>query len=147
MIVSCCQVFHFRALSIQTIAQHLQEIADAEAIAVSYDAFQRVIVTESLHDSDLFPLYPCPFPYRSITVWDVFSIRLLTRLSPNSYGLLAILLAVLFWAVAANVAHDLFAAGVKPLELAGASAIIATLGLTILNSFGGCGQTRQMDFK
>ncbi|KAM3093873.1 DNA polymerase III subunit gamma/tau [Phormidesmis sp. 146-12] len=41
-IVSRCQVFHFRALSIQTIAQHLQEIADAEAIAVEDDALMAI---------------------------------------------------------------------------------------------------------
>jgi DNA polymerase III subunit gamma/tau len=28
-------VFHFRALSIQTLAQHLQEVADAGAIAIN----------------------------------------------------------------------------------------------------------------
>src|SRR6476619_295851 len=37
-IVSRCQVFHFRALSIQTIAQHLQEVANAEVIAINDDA-------------------------------------------------------------------------------------------------------------
>ncbi|NJO41878.1 MAG: DNA polymerase III subunit gamma/tau [Cyanobacteria bacterium RU_5_0] len=49
-IVSRCQVFHFRALSIQTSvlrtgfanAQHLQEIADAEAIAVSDEALMAI---------------------------------------------------------------------------------------------------------
>ncbi|MGA7938144.1 MAG: DNA polymerase III subunit gamma/tau, partial [Kovacikia sp.] len=41
-IVSRCQVFQFRALSLQTIAQHLQEIADAEAIAVSDDALMAI---------------------------------------------------------------------------------------------------------
>jgi DNA polymerase-3 subunit gamma/tau len=41
-IVSRCQVFHFRALSLQTIAQHLQEIADAEAIAVEDDALMAI---------------------------------------------------------------------------------------------------------
>ncbi len=41
-IVSRCQVFHFRALSIQTIAQHLQDVADAEAIAVSADALMAI---------------------------------------------------------------------------------------------------------
>jgi DNA polymerase-3 subunit gamma/tau len=41
-IVSRCQVFHFRALSIQTIAQHLQEVANAEAIAVEDDALMAI---------------------------------------------------------------------------------------------------------
>ncbi len=41
-IVSRCQVFHFRALSIQTIAQHLQEVADAEAIAVEDEALMAI---------------------------------------------------------------------------------------------------------
>jgi DNA polymerase-3 subunit gamma/tau len=41
-IVSRCQVFHFRALSIQTITQHLQEVARAEAIAVSDDALMAI---------------------------------------------------------------------------------------------------------
>ena len=41
-VVSRCQVFHFRALSLQTIAQHLKEVADAEAIAVSADALMAI---------------------------------------------------------------------------------------------------------
>ncbi len=41
-IVSHCQVFHFRALSIQTIAQHLQEVAEAEVIAASDDALMAI---------------------------------------------------------------------------------------------------------
>jgi DNA polymerase-3 subunit gamma/tau len=41
-IVSRCQVFHFRALSIQTIAQQLQEVADAEAIAVEDEALMAI---------------------------------------------------------------------------------------------------------
>jgi DNA polymerase III subunit gamma/tau len=52
-IVSRCQVFHFRALSMQTIAQHLQEIADAEAIAVSNDALVAIarLAEGSLRDA------------------------------------------------------------------------------------------------
>lgn len=46
------------------------------------------------------------------------------RLSSNTLGLTAILLTVILWAVAANFAHDLFTAGVNPLELAGVSAMI-----------------------
>lgn len=71
----------------------------------------------------------------------------MTRLSSSSLGLIAILLTVLCWAVAANVAHDLFTTGVNPLELAGASAMIATFGLAILHSFWGRGQTRVMNWK
>jgi DNA polymerase III subunit gamma/tau len=41
-IVSRCQVFHFRALSIKTIAQHMQEVADAEAIAINDDALMAI---------------------------------------------------------------------------------------------------------
>jgi DME family drug/metabolite transporter len=59
------------------------------------------------------------------------------RYSPNLLGLLAILLTVLAWAIAANVANNLFLVGVQPLELAGASAIIATFGLAILDSLIG----------
>lgn len=50
---------------------------------------------------------------------------------------LAIALAVILWALAANVANSLFLTGVHPLVLAGASAIIATFGLAILDSFIG----------
>lgn len=71
----------------------------------------------------------------------------MTRFSSSSFGLIAILLTVLCWAVAANVAHDLFTTGVNPLELAGASAMIATFGLAILHSFWGRGQTRAMHWK
>lgn len=77
---------------------------------------------------------------------DVVTVKL-TRLSSSSLGLIAILLTVLFWAVAANVAHDLFTTGINPLELAGASAMIATFGLAIVNSFWGGGQTRPMNLK
>lgn len=70
-----------------------------------------------------------------------------TRLSSSSLGLIAILLTVLCWAVAANVAHDLFTAGINPLELAGASAMIATFGLAIVDSFRGRGQTSSMNLK
>lgn len=79
-------------------------------------------------------------------MWDVPFDKSI-RLSPNSSGLAAILLTVLCWAVAANVAHDLFTVGANPLELAAASAIIATFGLAILNSFWGHGQTRPMNLK
>jgi drug/metabolite transporter, DME family len=60
-----------------------------------------------------------------------------SRYSSNRLGLLAIVVTVIFWAIAANVANSLFLKGVKPLELAGASATIATFGLAILDSFFG----------
>lgn len=60
-------------------------------------------------------------------------------LSPGSLGFFAILVAVLCWAVAANVAFGLVISGVRPLELAGISAMIATFGLAILHSFSGGG--------
>ncbi|NJO78310.1 MAG: hypothetical protein HC827_07095 [Cyanobacteria bacterium RM1_2_2] len=47
------------------------------------------------------------------------------------------LLTVVAWAIAANVANHLFLAGVQPFELAGASAIIATFGLAVLDSLFG----------
>jgi drug/metabolite transporter, DME family len=53
----------------------------------------------------------------------------------RNLGLAVIFLTVLFWAVAANVAHSLFVAGVRPLELAGASAVITTFGLAVLDGF------------
>ncbi|OWY64227.1 hypothetical protein B7486_48485 [cyanobacterium TDX16] len=71
----------------------------------------------------------------------------LKSLSPSSLGLVAILLTVLCWAVAANVAFDLFTTGIHPLELAGVSATIATFGLAILNSFWGRGQIKPMNLK
>lgn len=77
---------------------------------------------------------------------DVPTVKL-RRPSSSSQGLIAILLTVLCWAVAANVAHDLFTNGIHPLELAGSSAMIATFGLAILNSFWGNGQTRPMHWK
>jgi len=70
-----------------------------------------------------------------------------TRLSSNTLGLAAILLTVILWAVAANVAHDLFTAGVNPLELAGVSAMIATFGLAILDSFFGRSSARAMNWQ
>lgn len=69
------------------------------------------------------------------------------RLSPSSLGLVAILLTALCWAFAANVAFDLFTAGINPLDLAGASAMITTFGLAILSSFWGHGPTRRMNLK
>lgn len=50
-------------------------------------------------------------------------------------GLITVLFAVILWAVAANLISSLFAAGVKPFELAVSSMTIATFGLAIVNSF------------
>lgn len=61
----------------------------------------------------------------------------LEQYSPNLLGLLAMLLTVVAWAIAANVANRLFLTGVQPFELAGASAAIATFGLAILDSLIG----------
>ncbi|MBN3878734.1 MAG: EamA family transporter [Nostoc sp.] len=69
------------------------------------------------------------------------------RFSHNLLGFIAILLTVLCWASAANVAFNLFRAGIQPLELAGASAIIATFGLAIFHSFCGRGQAKPMSLK
>ena len=64
-----------------------------------------------------------------------FSLNL--RRSPHLLSLLAIILTVVAWAIAANVANSLFLAGVQPFELAGTSAVIATFGLAILDSLIG----------
>ena len=64
-------------------------------------------------------------------------LRLIKRELTKMSGTLAILLAVIAWAIAANVANSLFLAGVSPLELAGASAMIATFGLAVLDSLFG----------
>lgn len=61
----------------------------------------------------------------------------LDRYSPNLLGMLAIVVTVLAWAIAANVANRLFLSGVHPFELAGASAMLATFGLAILDSLMG----------
>jgi predicted membrane protein len=57
------------------------------------------------------------------------------RYSPKLLGLLAIILNLVAWAIAANVANSLFLVGVQPFELAEASAMIATIVLVILDSF------------
>jgi DME family drug/metabolite transporter len=62
-------------------------------------------------------------------------------------GLAAIFLTTLCWAFAANIAFDLFRTGVHPLELAGASAMIATFGLAILHSFLGREPIKPMSLK
>lgn len=60
-----------------------------------------------------------------------------SRYSSNTAGLIAILVTVVAWAIAANVANSLFLVGVQPFELAGASAMIATFGLAIMDSLIG----------
>lgn len=65
--------------------------------------------------------------------------------SQSTLGLAAIALTVILWAVAANIANSLFLVGVHPLTLAGASAIIATFGLAILDSFIGRSRAQPMN--
>lgn len=65
----------------------------------------------------------------------------------RSLRLVAILLTTLCWAFAANIAFDLFRAGIHPLELAGVSAMIATFSLAILHSFLGCEPMKPMSLK
>lgn len=51
---------------------------------------------------------------------------------PSVLGLVAIATAAALWAVSAAVASDLFARGVRPLELAAARAVVALLGFGII---------------
>jgi drug/metabolite transporter, DME family len=51
----------------------------------------------------------------------------------NPFGLFAVVGASTLWAMAANVASSLFEVGVSPIELAGVSAILATIGLMTVN--------------
>ncbi|MDF5714132.1 MAG: EamA family transporter [Rhizonema sp. NSF051] len=59
------------------------------------------------------------------------------RVSSGFMGLAAIILTVVLWAIAANVATSLFLAGVPPFEVAGIGTMIATFGLAIVDSFFG----------
>jgi hypothetical protein len=61
----------------------------------------------------------------------------LGQFSTHRFGQGIILITVVAWAIAANVANSLFLVGVKPFELAGASAIVATFGLVVLKSLLG----------
>lgn len=63
------------------------------------------------------------------------------RDSPSVVGLVAIILTVVLWAVAANVATSLFLAGVPPFEVAGIGTMIATFGLAIIDTFFGLSPT------
>jgi DME family drug/metabolite transporter len=51
----------------------------------------------------------------------------------NPFGIVAVVGASTLWAIAANVASSLFEGGVSPFELAGVSAILATIALMALN--------------
>ena len=55
--------------------------------------------------------------------------------SQRRLGLVAVLFAVVLWAVAANLISILLVAGVNPFELAVSSAAIATFGLAMVSSF------------
>ncbi|MBD2459505.1 EamA family transporter [Oscillatoria sp. FACHB-1407] len=55
----------------------------------------------------------------------------------NAFGFAAIALAATLWAIAAIVASQLFAAGVTPLQLAMARAVIAAIGLGAINHWTG----------
>ena len=69
----------------------------------------------------------------------------ITQPDRHRSALAAMLVTVILWAVAANVANSLFLKGVSPFELAGASAIIATFGLAVLDSFIGRSHARPMN--
>ncbi|MBW4456705.1 MAG: hypothetical protein KME55_30745 [Nostoc indistinguendum CM1-VF10] len=58
-----------------------------------------------------------------------------TGASQRRLGLVAVLFAVVLWAVAANMISSLLVAGVNPFELAVSSVAIATFGLAVVNSF------------
>ncbi|CAA9588801.1 hypothetical protein AVDCRST_MAG81-4491 [uncultured Synechococcales cyanobacterium] len=58
-----------------------------------------------------------------------------TRGSQPTLGLVAVIFAVILWAVASNVISSLFVAGVNPFELAVSGMVIATFGLAVVNSF------------
>ncbi|KAM3099860.1 EamA family transporter [Phormidesmis sp. 146-12] len=60
-------------------------------------------------------------------------------------GLLAMILTVVAWAIAANVANSLFLVGVSPFELAGVTTMIATFGFAILDSFFGRTQAQKLN--
>lgn len=58
-----------------------------------------------------------------------------TTVSQRRLGLVAVLFAVVLWAVAANMISSLLVAGVNPFELAVSSVAIATFGLAVVGSF------------
>jgi drug/metabolite transporter, DME family len=67
--------------------------------------------------------------------------------SANLLGLLAMILTVVAWAIAVNVANSLFLDGVTPFELAGVTTMIATFGLAILDSLFGRTQAQRLNWQ
>lgn len=59
----------------------------------------------------------------------------ITRGSQRTLGLAAVIFAVMLWAVAVNLIHNLFEAGVNPFELVVSSMTSVTFGLAVVNSF------------
>ena len=57
------------------------------------------------------------------------------RVPQRRLGLVAVIFAVIFWAVSSNVISSLLEADVNPFELAVSSMVIATFGLAVVNSF------------
>lgn len=58
-----------------------------------------------------------------------------TRTPQRTLGLVAVIFAVILWAVSSNVISSLLEADVNPFELAVSSMVIATFGLAVVNSF------------
>jgi len=58
-----------------------------------------------------------------------------TKVSQPKLGLVAVMFAVILWAVASNAISSLFVADVNPFELAVSSMVIATFGLAVVNNF------------
>lgn len=58
-----------------------------------------------------------------------------TTVFQRRLGLVAVLFAVMLWAVAANMISSLLVTGVNPFELAVSSVAIATFGLAVVGSF------------
>ncbi len=58
-----------------------------------------------------------------------------TRAPQRTLGLVAVIFAVILWAVVNSVISSLFEAGVNPFELIVSSMVIATFGLAVVNSF------------
>lgn len=61
--------------------------------------------------------------------------RALSDRNSATWGLVAIVLAAMLFAIAAIVASELFQAGVKPFELAAARSVIAAIGLALISQF------------
>ncbi len=67
-----------------------------------------------------------------------------TKFSQQTLGLMAVLLSVILFALAANTISSLLTAGVNPLELAVSSMTIATFWLAVLHSFSRQPQAKAM---